>query len=172
MLSTDVIARITGPADVKIVLRAALIVRNSGGIIAERRIGYFRSHSRNPSSVFGIILHLLFILDPRRSLRLSDLCGTYLSSILEVSLASFPLVASSHCQIALDKLTFLSLRFLGFCRVMSLAFCLVFSFCSPCSHCLVQLLYPLPGPLWSPFSHLFPSDLPTQSTAAVTATPT
>lgn len=38
MLSNDVTARIAGPVDVKIVLGAALIVRNSGGIIAERRM--------------------------------------------------------------------------------------------------------------------------------------
>lgn len=74
-----------------------------GSLQKEEWFGYFRSHSRNPSSVFGIILHLLFILDPRRSSRLSDLGDTNLSPVLGVSLASSPLVVSSHCQIALDS---------------------------------------------------------------------
>lgn len=124
------------------------------GSLQKEWFGYIRSDSRNPSSVFGTILHLLFILDPRRSLRLSNLHDTNLSLVLGVSLASFLLVVSSHCQIALDKLTFLSLRFLGFhlCHVP----CILSRFLFLLS--LLTLSSPAPLPLtWTSMVSLLPS---------------
>lgn len=163
----------SGPVELQIVLRAAFILRIQMGLL-QKGMWFWSFHSilDIQAQYLALILHLLFISDPRRSLSLSDLCDTHLSPLLGVSLASpLPLVMPSHCQIALDKLIFLSLHFLGvhLCHVPGTLSSFLFV---ALPACLVQPLYPFPGPLCSPSSQLFPCHPPTQSTAAVTATTT
>lgn len=158
--------------DLKIVLRAAQEFRWDH-CRKKYVFGYFCSHSRNASSVFGIYLRLLFILD-LIDVCVSPTCVMLISARFLESLwlllfpQSCPVIVNGSEQVK----SFLVSISLGSTFVVSLIVCPVFSLqLSLPVLCLVWALYLLPGPLWSPSSHLFPFDFPTQSTAGGQLTP-